>query len=278
MDGAGRFDGRRVLVTGASRGIGRGIVDAFLAEGAMVFATDVLEAELGAVAGAHPVAERLRSGAADLADPDAAAGVVPAAIEALGGLDVLVNNAGIQPDGPVLDVRTADIDLIFAVNVRAPLLLMQAACRHWIERGWPGAIVNITSANASQNESPESVYNASKAALAALTNAVAHEMGHHGIRANCVAPGETITPEAEAELASDPDEREQVRRYLAKIPLRRAGVPRDQAMAVLFLASDDAAFITAQTLIVDGGEVGGGSWFDETDAPPLPPADRPLTG
>jgi NAD(P)-dependent dehydrogenase (short-subunit alcohol dehydrogenase family) len=278
MAGGGRFDGTRVLVTGASRGIGRGIVDAFLAEGATVFATDVLEAELGAVARAHPAAERLRTGSADLADPDAAASVVPDAIEALGGLDVLVNNAGVQPDGPVLDVRTADIDLIFAVNVRAPLLLMQAACRHWIERGSPGSIVNITSANAAQNESPESVYNASKAALAALTNAVAHEMGHHGIRANCVAPGETITPEAEAELAGDPAEREQVRRYLAKIPLRRAGVPRDQAMAVLFLASDDAAFITAQTLIVDGGEVGGGSWFDEADAPPLPPVDRPLTG
>jgi NAD(P)-dependent dehydrogenase (short-subunit alcohol dehydrogenase family) len=273
-----RFSGRRVLVTGASRGIGRGIVDAFLEEGASVIATDILGAELEALAREHPAADRLRTLAADLADPNAAAGVVPAAIEALGGLDVLVNNAGVQPDGPVLDVRTADIDLIFAVNVRAPLQLMQAACRHWIERGSPGSIVNITSANASQNESPESVYNASKAALAALTNAVAHEMGHHGIRANCVAPGETITPEAEAELAADPAEHEQVRRYLAKIPLRRAGVPRDQAMAVLFLASDDAAFVTAQTLIVDGGEVGGGSWFDEADAPPLPPKDRPLTG
>ena len=278
MRSEGRFEGRRAVVTGGSRGIGRGVVDALLDEGATVLATDVLGPELAAMAADHPAAERLRVHVADLADADAAARLVPAAVETLGGIDVLVNNAGIQPDGPVLDVTVGDVDLIFAVNVRAPLLLMQAACRHWIERGSPGSIVNISSANAFQNESPESVYNASKAALVALTNAVAHEMGHHGIRANCVAPGETITPEAEAEMAADPAEREQVRRYLAKIPLRRAGTPRDQAAAVLFLASDEAAFVTAQTLIVDGGEVGGGSWYDEADAPPLPPAGDPLTG
>ncbi len=164
------------------------------------------------------------------------------------------------------------------VNVRSPMLTMQEACRHWIGRGSPGAIVNIASANAFQNESPESIYNASKAALVALTKAFAHEMGHHGIRANCVAPGETITPEAEAEMTEDPAERELVHRYLGKIPLRYAGTPRDQAMAVLFLASDEARFISAQTLIVDGGELGGGAWYDEADAPPLPPPDRPVTG
>jgi len=273
-----RFEGRRVLVTGASRGIGRGIVDAFLEEGATVLATDVLRAELRSLASAHPTSERLRTHVADLSDPDAARGVVRAGVEALGGLDVVVNNAGIQPEGRALDVAPADFDLTFAVNVRAPMLLMQEACSYWIDRGTWGSIVNVASANAFQNESPESVYNASKAALVSLTYAFAHELGHHGIRANCVAPGETITPEAEADLDADPAEREQVRRYLGKIPLRRAGVPRDQAMAVLFLASDDAAFITAQTLIVDGGEVGGGSWYDEADAPPLPPPDRPLTG
>ena len=273
-----RFEGRRVLVTGASRGIGRGIVDAFLEEGATVFATDVLEAELRRLSEAHPAADRLHVHTADLADPRAAAAIVPTTVEALGGLDVVVNNAGVQPDGRALDVGLGDFDLTFAVNVRAPMLLMQEACRYWIEHGTWGSIVNVASANAFQNESPESVYNASKAALVSLTNAFAHEMGHLGIRANCVAPGETITPEAEAVLAADPQEREQVRRYLGKIPLRRAGVPRDQAMAVLFLASDDAAFVTAQTLIVDGGEVGGGSWFDEADAPPIPPPEAPLTG
>ena len=273
-----RFEGRRVIVTGASRGIGRGIVDAFLDEGATVLATDVLAEGLAALAHEHPQADRLATHEADLGTIDGPPGVVTAAIEALGGVDVLVNNAGLQPDGAALDVGAGDFDATFAVNVRAPMLTMQEACRHWIDRGSPGAIVNIASANAFQNESPESIYNASKAALVALTKAFAHEVGHHGIRANCVAPGETITPEAESEMAEDPAERELVRRYLSRIPLRYAGTPRDQAMAVLFLASDDARFITAQTLIVDGGELGGGSWYDEDAAPALPPPDRPVTG
>ena len=273
-----RFDGKRVVITGASRGIGRGIVDAFLEHGATVLASDVVADGLDRLASEHPHADRLATHAADLATVDGARSVVTAAIEVLGGVDVLVNNAGLQPDGPALDVGAGEYDTTFAVNVRAPMLTMQEACRHWIDRGSPGAIVNIASANAFQNESPESIYNASKAALVALTKAFAHEMGHHGIRANCVAPGETITPEAEADMAAVPAERELVHRYLAKIPLRRAGTPRDQAMAVLFLASDDAAFISAQTLIVDGGELGGGSWYDEADSPPLPPPDRPITG
>jgi NAD(P)-dependent dehydrogenase (short-subunit alcohol dehydrogenase family) len=273
-----RFEGRRVLVTGGARGIGRGIVDAFLDEGASVMATDVLADDLGTVLASHEHADRLSIHAADLADVEGASSVVPAAIEALGGVDVLVNNAGAQPDGPFLEVGPEEVDACFAVNVRAPMLMMQAHCRHLIERGDPGAIVNIASANAFQNESPESVYNASKAALVALTKAVAHEMGHQGIRANCVAPGETITPEAEAEMAADPRETELVRRYVSRIPLQHAGTPRDQAMAVLFLASDEARFISAQTLIVDGGELGGGSWYDDSEAPPPPPGDRPITG
>jgi NAD(P)-dependent dehydrogenase (short-subunit alcohol dehydrogenase family) len=273
-----RFEGRSVIVTGASRGIGRGIVDAFLEEGARVLATDVLADGLAAMAEEHPHADRLATHAADLATVDGASGVVPACIDSFGGVDVLVNNAGLQPGEPALDVGPDDFDVTFAVNVRAPMITMQGACRHWIDRGSPGAIVNIASANAFQNESPESIYNASKAALVALTKAFAHEMGHHGIRANCVAPGETITPEAETEMAADPAEHDLVRRYLARIPLRYAGTPRDQAMAVLFLASDDARFISAQTLIVDGGELGGGSWYDDTLAPPLPPPDRPVTG
>jgi NAD(P)-dependent dehydrogenase (short-subunit alcohol dehydrogenase family) len=90
------------------------------------------------------------------------------------------------------------------------------------------------------------------------------------IRANCVAPGQTITPEEEVEIAADPNEAHLQREYLRRIPLQRAGVPRDQAMAVLFLASDDAAWISGQTLIVDGGELGGGDWYDPAEAPALP--------
>jgi NAD(P)-dependent dehydrogenase (short-subunit alcohol dehydrogenase family) len=180
-----------------------------------------------------------------------------------------VNCAGVMPGGPLLDVTTDTFDLVFAVNARAPLVTMQAIAPHFIANGG-GAIVNIASANAFKNEAPEGPYNASKAALVALTKAAAHEWGHHGIRANCVAPGQTVTPEEREEIARDPDEARLQRDYLRKIPLRRAGVPRDQAMAVLFLASDDAAWITGQTIIVDGGELGGGDWYDAADAPPVP--------
>jgi NAD(P)-dependent dehydrogenase (short-subunit alcohol dehydrogenase family) len=265
-----------VLVTGASRGIGRGIVEAFVQEGAKVFATDLDAEPLEEVRAAFGDAVDVH--AADLREPAAVSAIAAACLERVGGLDILVNNAGVQPDGPVLEVDDAMFEETIAVNVRAPFLLMQDACRHWIDTGASGSIVNIASANAFKNESPESVYNASKAALVALTKAFAHELGHRGIRVNAVAPGETITPEMEAAMAIDPAARSAVRRYLARVPLRHAGTPRDQAMAVLFLASDEARFITGQTLIVDGGELGGGSWYDEADAPPLPPDDRPLTG
>jgi NAD(P)-dependent dehydrogenase (short-subunit alcohol dehydrogenase family) len=271
-----RFEGRRVIVTGGARGIGRGIVDAFLAEGARVVATDLPGEALVSLEATHPLADRLAVHGADLEQVAEVRTIVPTAVSLLGAVDVLVNNAGVQPDGSFLDVAPADVDRCFAVNVRAPFLLMQDLCRHLIDRGTPGAIVNVASANALLNESPESIYNASKAALVAVTNAIAHEMGHHGIRANCVAPGETITPEAEQALAEDAKERDVFHRYLSRIPLQHAGTPRDQAMAVLFLASDDARFISAQTLVVDGGEIGGGRWYDEAAAPARP--DGPITG
>jgi NAD(P)-dependent dehydrogenase (short-subunit alcohol dehydrogenase family) len=274
----GRFEGRCVVVTGGSRGIGRGVVDAFLDEGARVLATDVLDDGLARMRDSHPHVERLAVHTADLSDPTQVESVVPAAVNLLGGLDVLVNNAGVQPDGPALDVSAEDFDATFAVNVRAPMLLMQSAIRHWIEHDRAGSIVNVASTNAFQNESPESIYNASKAALVALTKAFAHEYGHLRIRVNAVAPGETITPEAEAEMRDDPRQEEATRRYVARIPLQHAGTSRDQAMAVLFLAGDEARFITAQTLIVDGGELGGGRWLDHDEAPPPPPDDRPVTG
>jgi NAD(P)-dependent dehydrogenase (short-subunit alcohol dehydrogenase family) len=273
-----RFEGTRVIVTGGARGIGRGIVDAFLDEGAQVLASDRLGDDLASLRATHPHRERLSVHTAELEDVAQVHSIVPAAIASMGGVDVLVNNAGVQPDGPFLDLDPTDIDRCLAVNVRAPALLMRDVCRHLIDRAAGGSVVNIASANAFHNESPESIYNASKAALVALTKAVAHEMGHHGIRVNCVAPGETITPEAEQDLERDPGERDVVRRYLSRIPLQHAGTPQDQAMAVLFLASADARFISAQTIVVDGGEIGGGRWYDDEDAPPPPSPERPITG
>jgi NAD(P)-dependent dehydrogenase (short-subunit alcohol dehydrogenase family) len=265
----GRFEGKNVIVTGGAQGIGRAIVEAFLDEGARVFVADIRAEGLDRVgAGAPGVVETY---VVDLADFDAAQAMVRKAIDRLGRIHVLVNCAGSMPDGRFLETTQELFDHTFAVNARAPMATMQVAAAHMIEHG-AGVIVNVASANAFKNESPESVYNASKAALVALTKAAAHELGHLGIRANCVAPGQTVTPETEAEMRTNPEEQRIQHEYLRKIPLRRAGAAKEQAAAVLFLASDEASFVSAETLVVDGGEIGGGDWYDRSIEPPVPGA------
>ena len=268
----GRFDERNVIVTGAAQGIGRAIVEAFVEDGARVFAADVRADGLEDVRASTDPA-RVRTYVVDLADFEAARSMVRGAIEQLRRIHVLVNCAGVMPEGPVLEVTKETFDVAFAVNARAPLATMQVAGGHMAREGG-GSIVNIASANAFKNESPEAPYNASKAALVALTKVFAHELGHLGVRANCVAPGQTVTPETEREMRDDAEERRIEREYLRRIPLRRAGRAHEQAAAVLFLASEDAAFISGQTLIVDGGELGGGDWYDERLALPVPTDDE----
>jgi NAD(P)-dependent dehydrogenase (short-subunit alcohol dehydrogenase family) len=260
-----RFEGHRVIVTGGARGIGRAIVEAFLREGASVYAADRNADGLRELA-ERSGDERIHVGTADLGAVEEAQRMVDRAIEVLGGLDVLVNNAGVMPDGPILDVSQDVFDSAFAVNARGPFFAMQRTARYMIEHGG-GAFVNIASANAFRVESPEAPYNASKAALVMLTRSFAHELGHLGIRANCVAPGETITPEARDSATED--DRRLVREYLRRIPMRRPATADEQAKVVLFLASDEASFVNGETIIVDGGELTG-DWYDVADAPPLP--------
>jgi len=264
-----RFEGKHVVVTGGARGIGRAIVESFLAEGASVVALDVLEEELEVMRGEQAQPQRIDTITVDLADPGAARDAAAEAIQRVGRVDVLVNCAGIMTSGPILDMPLETFDRTIAVNTRAPLITMQAIGAHMADSGG-GAIVNVASANAFKNESPEAAYNASKAALVALTKAMAHELAHRNIRANCVAPGQTITKEKGARTETDPEQARIQREYVRRIPMRRAGRPNEQAAAVLFLASNDASFVNGETLIVDGGELGGGDWYDAANAPPIP--------
>jgi NAD(P)-dependent dehydrogenase (short-subunit alcohol dehydrogenase family) len=263
-----RFDDCNVVVTGGARGIGRAIVEAFLDEKATVFAIDILTDELERMQAAQKSPDRVRIRTSDLGDFGEAKAAVAEAIDALGRVHVLVNCAALLPSGPFLEISQEMFDRTFAVNTRAAMATMQAIAPHMIEHSG-GAIVNIASANVFKNESPEAVYNASKSALVALTRAVAHELGHLGIRANCVAPGQTITLEKDARAHGNSEQKRIQREYLHRIPMRRAGSPAEQAAAVLFLASNDASFVNGETLIVDGGEVGGGDWYDLALAPPL---------
>jgi NAD(P)-dependent dehydrogenase (short-subunit alcohol dehydrogenase family) len=260
-----RFEGRRVIVTGAARGIGRAIVERFLREGAHVYAVDRNAGGIGRLRDALE-SERLHTGVVDLSSVEEARRMVDEGIRELDGLDVLVNNAGVMPDGPILEVSQETFDSAFSVNARAPFFAMQRAAAHMIEHGG-GCFVNVASANAFRVESPEAPYNASKAALVMLTRAFAHELGHLGIRANCIAPGETLTPEERGNASGHDLERE--RAYLERVPLRRIGRPEDQANVVLFLASEDAAWVSGETILVDGGELTG-DWWDRNDAPPVP--------
>jgi NAD(P)-dependent dehydrogenase (short-subunit alcohol dehydrogenase family) len=234
-------------VTGAARGIGRAIVDAFAAEGAAVFAVDVDAAGLGTLAKGR--SEAVTTLVANLGNPAEAKGVIAAAVERMGRIHVLVNNAAVMPERPILEIGEAEWREVWSVNVEGPFWATQAVARHMIESGGGGAVVNIASTNAFRVESPEAHYNASKAAVVVLTRSFAHELGHHGIRFNCVAPGETVTDEEAASMSRE-----------------RAA---DQAAAVLFLASDEASFVNGHTLVVDGGELTG-DWFDPADRPKVP--------
>src|SRR5204862_5882387 len=189
--------------------------------GAKVVAVDGLEEELQGLRSKQPDPERVRTHVADLAAFDAAQRAAGAAIDVMGSLEVLVNCAGVMPSGPFLEITKELFDHTFAVNARAMLATMQVAARDMIDRGG-GAIVNIASANAFKNESPEAAYNASKAAVVALTKAAAHELGHLGIRANCVAPGQTVTVEKGAKTETDPEQDRIQREYPRRIPMRRS--------------------------------------------------------
>jgi NAD(P)-dependent dehydrogenase (short-subunit alcohol dehydrogenase family) len=297
----GRFDGKTVLVTGGSSGIGRATVRAFAREGAHVYAAArradlleelVLEALEGC--GAEPADEpggpssagpspggpssagpspggpaggRIEVLVLDVRDVAAVKRAVRDVVSAAGRLDVLVNCAGISIGVPALDITEDEWADMLATNLTSAFFASQEAARHMIAAGG-GAIVNVSSICAYMAESPEVPYCATKAALVMVTQCMAHELGHLGVRVNAVAPGLTDTPMLGDDLAR-PDQYE---RLMRTIPLRRPAGPEEVAAAILFLASDEASYITAETLVVDGGQTRG-FWYYGEDEPPVPSRD-----
>jgi 3-oxoacyl-[acyl-carrier protein] reductase len=186
----------------------------------------------------------------DLSDPADATGATTSAVELLGGIDVLVNSAGILRHSSLLDITVEDWDLVFAVNTRAMLITMQIAARAMIAAGDGGKIINLASMAAKQGGAGEGHYAASKTAVVALTRVAALEWGCHGITANAICPGFVLT-EMGAATRTDED----VERWSSLSPLGRLGETEDVAGLASFLASSDADYLTGQAMNVTGGMV-----------------------
>jgi len=231
-------------VTGAGRGIGRAIAEAFIREGARVAVADLDGAAAERAArelGEAAVAVRL-----DVTDPEAAWQAIDAFAESPGGLDILVNNAGIAWDAPLVEMKDAQWDAVLRVNLYGAFHCTRAALRHMIRKRW-GRIVNLSSIVGAYGEPNQANYAASKGALVAFTKTVAKEVASRGITANAIAPGFIATPLT--------DQMPQATRdfIVGIVPLGRAGMPADIASAAVFLASEEAGYITGQVLHVNGG-------------------------
>jgi 3-oxoacyl-[acyl-carrier protein] reductase len=245
------LEGKGVLLAGASRGIGEAAARRFLEEGCRVFIC------ARGAAGVEQAVRGLRAlgdvdgMACDISREEDVERLVEAAERFLGGIDVLVNNAGVAWQEPFLDITLEDWDRVLDINLRGMFLVGQKVARRMVARGRGGAIVNMSSTNAFEGETGYAHYNASKGAINMLTRTMAVELGRHGIRVNALCPGKIVTPlQAEAE---DP---EYTARYVReRIPLGRAGTVEEVAAAYAFLASDEASFIHGEMLVVDGGQL-----------------------
>jgi 3-oxoacyl-[acyl-carrier protein] reductase len=246
------FEGKHVLVTGAARGIGFEIAREFGRAGARLF---LLDNEAAAVeAAARTLADEGLTVTAHAGDVSSRVDVdrAVAAAEALAPLDVLVNNAGIAAETPFLALSETEWRRILDVNLTGMFLVGQAVARRMAARG-RGAIVNMASKNALAGEVGYAHYNASKGGAVMLTRTMALELAAFGVRVNAVCPGYIETP-----LSQTIDSPEFVRDFVDRyIPLGRAGRVEDVAPVFLFLASDAAAFVTGEVVVVDGGQLAG---------------------
>ena len=246
------LSGKVVIITGAARGIGRAIAERFAQEQACVVVANIDRARgretVEVLSGAGAEA---RFVACDVGDSVQVAALVAASVDAFGALDVLVNNAGILHTGDFMETTEEDFDRVLRVNLKGPLLVGQAVARQLIEQGRGGAIVNLSSVGAVLAAPFQAAYNVSKAGVAQLTRVMALSLAPHGIRVNAIGPG-TIGTDMTRHMLEDDDLR---RRILSRTPMGRVGEPAEVAAVAVFLASEEASYITGQTVYCDGGRL-----------------------
>lgn len=240
------------VVTGAAAGLGRRMALDLAGDGALVVAVDRDEEGVGETRALLETKGSMAL-AADLLEDTSAAKIVDATVEGFGGLDILINCAGIFPTSPALEISAGEWDAVLGTNLRAPFLLSQAVARWMVDRDRPG---NIASSAAAVARPGIAHYCASKAGLVMLTKALAVEWAEHGIRVNAVAPGLVETSGVERLLRTE-EGRAEHQRKVSRIPMSRPAEAREVSEAVLFLASDAAGFVTGETLFVDGGYSAG---------------------
>lgn len=248
-----RLAGQRAIVTGGASGIGAAITRAFAREGARVVAVDMNEAP-----GQALVADIRREGGqaqflpGDVSDPTSVSAFVEEAVGWLGGLSTVVNNAGVGTPGKVLETREADWARMLAVNLTGVFLVCKATLPHLLDRGG-GCIINMASVAGLVGIRERAGYCASKGGVIALTRAIAVDYVAQGVRCNAICPGTVDTPWVERMVSNYPDPAATRAAMVARQPMGRLGKPEEIAQAAVYLASEDAAFITGTCFVIDGG-------------------------
>lgn len=249
------LEGKTAIVTGGAGGIGLAIAQRFLREGAKVVIADI-DPEKGAKAEKELAGlGSIRFAKTDVGKRLDIHNLVAATLDAFGDIDILVNNAGITHAADFLELDEADFDRVLQVNLKGSFLASQAVARYMVEKvdkgGSPGAIVNMSSVNAVLAISSQVPYSVSKGGLNQLTKVMALSLAPYGIRVNAIGPG-SIATEMLGDIRADPATRN---RILSRTPLGRVGQPSEIAAIAAFLASDDASYITGQTIYADGGRL-----------------------
>ena len=255
------LDGKNVLVTGGSSGIGQATAVRFGEEGANVGINylkvledareteDMVEAVQRCKSQVEDAGVETHLVQADVSNGNDVERMVQSTIDALGGIDVLINNAGIQIASPTHETEVEEFDKVMEVNLRGAFLCAREAIRHWRAEEKPGCIVNVSSVHQEIPKPKYVGYSCSKGGMQNLTRTLALEYADQGIRVNAIAPGATITPINRA-WTEDPEKKKQVEKH---IPMGRAGDADEMAAVAAFLSSKEAGYITGQTIYIDGG-------------------------